>query len=144
MRQIVADLMSEQRFPMILLGAFAGLALLLAAVGNYWVISYSVTQRVPEIAIRMALGADKKSVVSLFVVQELRLVCTGIVVGAFGALILTRTLASLSHLLYGIRWRDPLTFGSESVVLIGAALSACYIPARRATKGRRYASARYE
>jgi ABC-type antimicrobial peptide transport system permease subunit len=133
MRQIVADSMSAQRFPMILLGAFAGLALLLTAVGIYGMISYSVTQRVQEIGIRMALGADKRNVLSHFVAQELRLVFAGIVVGAVGALILTRTLASFSHLLYGTRSSDPLTFAAVSVVLISVAALACYIPARRAT-----------
>jgi ABC-type antimicrobial peptide transport system permease subunit len=134
MRQIVSDSMSEQRFPMILLGAFAGLALLLAAVGIYGVISYSVTQRVQEIGIRMALGADKRNVLRLFIGRELRLVLAGIVVGAVGALILTRTLSSLSHLLYGVGSGDPVTFASVSVVLISVAALACYIPARRATK----------
>jgi putative ABC transport system permease protein len=118
---------------MILLGAFAGLALLLAGVGIYGMISYSVTQRVQEIGIRMALGADKRNVVSLFVAQELRLVFAGIVVGAFGAWILTRTLSSLSHLLYGIPSSDPLTFATVSVVLASVAALAGYIPARRAT-----------
>ena len=107
MRQIVADSMSEQRFPMILLGTFAGLALLLAAVGIYGMISYSVTQRVQEIGIRMALGADKGNVLRLFIGRELRLVLAGIAAGAAGALILTRTLSSLSHLLYGIRIERP-------------------------------------
>jgi predicted permease len=134
MRQIVADSMSEQRFPMILLGAFAGLALLLAAVGIYGMISYSVTQRVHEIGIRMALGADKASVLRLFIGRELRLVLVGMAAGAGGALILTRTLSSLSHLLYGIGSSDPLTFATVSVVLMGVAALACYIPARRAAK----------
>jgi predicted permease len=134
MRQIVADSMSEQRFPMILLGAFAGLALLLAAVGIYGTISYSVTQRVQEIGIRMALGADRGDVLRLFIGRELRLVLVGVAAGAAGALIVTRTLSSLSHLLYGIGSSDPLTFAIVSVVLMGVAALACYIPARRAAK----------
>jgi putative ABC transport system permease protein len=144
MRQIVADSMSEQRFPMILLGAFAGLALLLAAVGIYGMISYSVTRRVQEIGIRMALGADKRNVLRLFIGQELRLVFAGLVVGGVGALILTRTLSSLSHLLYGIRSSDPLTFATVSAVLISVAALACYIPARRATKVDPMVALRYE
>jgi predicted permease len=144
MRQIVADSMSEQRFPMILLGAFAGLALLLAAVGIYGMISYSVTQRVQEIGIRMALGADKRNVLRLFIGRELRLVLAGIALGAVGALILTRTLSSLSHLLYGIGSSDPLTFATVSVVLIGVAALACYIPARRAAKVDPIVALRYE
>ena len=144
MRQIVADSMSEQRFPMILLGAFAGLALLLAAVGIYGMISYSVTQRVQEIGIRMALGADKRSVLHLFIGRELRLVLAGIALGAVGAPILTQTLSSLSHLLYGIGSSDPLTFATVSVVLIGVAALACYIPARRAAKVDPIVALRYE
>jgi predicted permease len=143
-RQIVADSMSGQRFPMILLGAFAGLALLLAAVGIYGVISYSVTRRVQEIGIRMALGADQKNVLRLFIGQELRLVFAGIVVGAVGALLLTRTLSSLSHLLYGVGSSDPLTFATVSAVLISVAALACYIPARRATKVDPMVALRYE
>jgi predicted permease len=134
MRQIVADSMSEQRFPMILLAGFAGIALLLAAVGIYGTISYSVTQRVQEIGIRMALGADKRNIVRLFIGRELKLVLAGIAVGAVGALILTRTLSSWSHLLHGIGSSDPLTFATVSVVLIGVAALACSIPARRAAK----------
>ena len=144
MREIVADSMSEQRFPMTLLGAFAGLALLLAAVGIYGVISYSVTQRVQEIGIRMALGADKRNVLHLFIGRELRLVLAGIAVGTVGALILTRTLSSLSHLLYGVRPSDPLTFATVSVVLISVSILACYIPARRAAKVDPIVALRYE
>jgi predicted permease len=134
MRQIVADSMSEQRFPMMLLGAFAGLALLLAAVGIYGMISYTVTQRVQEIGIRMALGADKGNVLRLFIGVQMRLVFAGIVLGAVGAFILARMLSSLSHLLYGVGSSDPLTFAMVSVVLIGVAALASYIPARRAVK----------
>jgi len=134
MQQIISDSMSEQRFPMILLAAFAGLALLLASVGIYGMISYSVTQRVQEIGIRMALGADKGNIFRLFIGQELKLVLCGIAVGAAGALILTRTLSSLSHLLYGVGLGDPLTFAICSIGLIGVATLAGYIPARRAVK----------
>ncbi len=144
MRQIVADSMSEQRYPMILLGTFAALALLLAAVGIYGMISYSVTQRVQEIGIRMAVGADRGNVFRLFVGAELRLVLAGIAVGAIGALILTRTLSSLSHLLYGVGPSDLLTFAIVSVLLNGVAALACYIPARRATKIDPIMALRYE
>ncbi len=144
MRQIVADSMSDQRFPMILLGTFAGLALLLAAVGIYGMISYSVTQRVQEIGIRMALGADKGNVLRLFIGRELRVVLAGVAAGVAGALILTRTLSSLSHLLYGIGSNDPLTFAAVSLVLIGVAALASYIPARRAAKVDPVVALRYE
>jgi len=144
MRQIVADSMSEQRFPMMLLGAFAALALLLAAVGIYGMISYSVTQRVQEIGIRMALGADKGNVLRLFIGRQMRLVLAGIAVGSVGALILTRMLSSLSHLLYGIGSSDPLTFAAVSLVLIGVAALACYIPARRAVEVDPVVALRYE
>jgi putative ABC transport system permease protein len=124
--------MTRQRFPMILLVAFAVLALLLATVGIYGVISYSTAQRVPEIGIRMALGATKGDVLQMLVRQGLRVAFIGIAIGAVAASILTRVLSSFSHLLYGVRATDPLTFASVSLCLILAALFACYIPARRA------------
>jgi ABC-type antimicrobial peptide transport system permease subunit len=144
MRQIISNSMSEQRFPMILLGAFAGLALLLASVGIYGMISYSVTQRVQEIGIRMALGADKGNVLRMFIGQELKLVLTGIVIGFVGALILTQTLRSFSHLLYGVGSWDPLTFASVSIVLIAVAVLAGYIPSHRAAKVDPVVAMRYE
>lgn len=134
MRQIISDSISEQRFPMILLSTFAGLALLLAAVGIYGVISHSVTQRVQEIGIRMALGADKGRVVRLFVGKQLTLVSSAVVLGGVGALVLTRVLSSFSHLLYGVGAADPVTCFSASILLITVAALAAYIPARRATK----------
>ena len=144
MQQIISYSMSEQRFPMILLGAFAGLALLLASVGIYGIISYSVTQRVQEVGIRMALGADKAKVLRLFISQELKLVFGGIAIGSIGALILTRTLRSFSHLLYGVGSQDPLTFATVSIVLIALAALAGYIPARRAAKVDPIVALRYE
>lgn len=144
MRQIISDSMSEQRFPMILLSAFAGLALLLAAVGIYGVISHSVTQRVQEIGIRMALGANQGCVLRLFVGKQLGLVLSALVVGGVGALILTRVLSSFSHLLYGVSSADPLTFLSVSILLITVAALAAYIPARRATKVDPMVALRYE
>jgi predicted permease len=134
MQQIISNSISEERFPMILLGAFAGLALLLASVGIYGMISYSVAQRVKEIGVRMALGADRGKVLRLFVGQELKVVLTGIAIGTIGALTLIRTLKSFSHLLYGVGSRDPLTFATVSMVLLALAALAGYIPARRAAK----------
>jgi ABC-type antimicrobial peptide transport system permease subunit len=134
MQQIVKDSMSPQRFPMILLGAFAVLALLLASVGIYGVISYSMTQRLREIGIRMALGAVKRDVLRMVLGQGLRLTLGGVAVGVVAALVLTRVLLSFSHLLYGVSAGDPWTLIAVSLVLIGAALLACYIPARRAAR----------
>ncbi len=134
MRELLAGSMARQRFPMILLVAFAALALLLATVGIYGVISYSTAQRIPEIGIRMALGAAKWDVLRMLVGQGLRLALIGIAIGAFAAVTLTRALSSFSRLLYGVRATDPLTFVAVSLCLIVAALLACYFPARRAAQ----------
>jgi putative ABC transport system permease protein len=144
MQQIVSGSMSSQRFPMIMLGAFAALALLLASVGIYGVISYSVTQRVHEIGIRMALGAEKRTIFQLVIGQGLRLALMGLAIGVTAALILTRLLSSFSHLLYGVGASDPATFASVAGVLTGVALLACYIPARRAMRVDPMAALRYE
>jgi predicted permease len=133
MQQIASESMSSQRFPMILLGAFAGLALLLASVGIYGVISYSVSQRTHEIGIRMALGAETRDVFRIVIGQGLRLAIVGLAIGTGAALILTRVIPSFSHLLYGVRASDPITFVSVSVTLTAVAILACYIPARRAS-----------
>ena len=132
MQQLVSESVDGQRFPMILLSAFAILALLLASVGIYGVMSYSMTQRVREIGIRMALGAVRRDVLRMVLSQGLRLALAGIGMGAVAALILTRLPSSFSHLLYGVRAVDPLTFIAVSLVLLGTALLACYVPARRA------------
>ena len=134
MQQIISESMSAQRFPMILLAAFAGLALLLAAVGIYGVISYFVTQRIHEIGIRIALGANKRNILGLVIGQGLRLALAGVVAGGVGALILMRILSSLSHLLYGVGANDPITFFAVALALLGVAFLACYIPARRAAQ----------
>jgi predicted permease len=132
MQQIVSESMSTQRLPMLLLGAFAALALLLASVGIYGVISYSVAQRINEIGIRMALGAEKRNIFQMIIGQGLRLVLYGLAIGIIAALFLTRLLSSFSHLLYGVGASDPLTFVTVSLMLAGVAILACYIPARRA------------
>jgi predicted permease len=144
MQQIISNSISEQRFPMILLGAFAGLALLLGSVGIYGMISYSISQRVQEIGVRMALGATKGNVLRLFIGQELKLVLSGVAVGILGALPLARTLSSWSYLLYGVETGDPLTFAVASIGLIAAAALASYVPARRATKVDPLVALRYE
>jgi putative ABC transport system permease protein len=134
MQEIVSDSMSSQRLPMTLLGAFAALSLVLAAVGIYGVTSYAMAQRVQEIGVRMALGAGKWAIFRMVIAQGLRLALTGIVIGAPGALILTRAVSSFSRLLYGVGAGDPLTFVSVSFALVGVTLLACYIPAHRAMR----------
>jgi ABC-type antimicrobial peptide transport system permease subunit len=126
--------MMSQRFPTILLGAFAVLALLLASSGIYGVISYLMTQRVREIGIRLALGAEKQDVLRMVLGQGLRMAAAGIAIGIAAALVLARLLSSFSQLLFGVRSNDPPTLAVVSLVLIGAALLACYVPARRAAR----------
>ena len=144
MQEIVSASMSSQRFPTMLLGTFGGLALLLASVGIYGVISYSVTQRMREIGIRMALGAKRRDIFQMTIGQGLWLAFAGLGIGIPVALILTRVLSTFSHLLYGVSPSDPLTFVSVSLVLTLVAASACYIPARRATKVDPMVALRYE
>ena len=144
MQQIVSESMSSQRSPMILLGAFAALALLLASVGIYGVISYSVAQRIHEIGIRMALGAEKQAIFRMVVGQGLRLALAGLAIGVVAALILTRVLSSFSLLLYGVGASDPATFVTISALLTAVAVLACYIPARRATRVDPMVALRYE
>ena len=134
MQEIASESMSSQRFPMILLEVFAGLALLLASVGIYGVISYSVSQRVHEIGIRMALGAERSGIFRMIIGQGLRMALAGLAVGVVAAVILTRLLSSFTNLLYGVRASDPATFIGVAVVLALVALAACYIPARRAVR----------
>ena len=144
MQQALSQSLSAQRFPMVLLGVFAGLALLLASIGVYGVISYSVIQRVHEIGIRMALGAARRDVFCMVIGQGLRLALAGVAIGVATALILTRLLSSFSHLLYGVGASDPATFLVVSVILTGVAILACYIPARRAMRVDPMAALRHE
>jgi predicted permease len=132
MKEIVGESMSSQRFPMILLGTFAALALLLASIGIYGVMSYSVSQRVHEIGVRMALGAKKQNILGMVVGHGLRLAVAGLAIGTAAALMLARVLSSFSHLLYGVGASDPATFVAVSAMLTVVAVLACYLPARRA------------
>jgi putative ABC transport system permease protein len=131
MEDIMADSISQQRFTMLLLAAFAGLALLLAAVGIYSVLSYSVRRRVREIGIRMALGAQIGDVLRLVVVEGMKPTLLGLAIGVAGALALGRV---VSKLIYGVSAADPATFAAVSVLLAVVAFAASVIPAWRATR----------
>ena len=121
-----------QRFPMILMGTFAALALLLASIGTFGVISYSVTRRVQEIGVRMALGAEKSRVFRMIIVEGLRLALISILIGGVTAFIAARLLSSFSDLLYGVGTDDPVTLLSVCIILTAVAVLASYVPARRA------------
>ena len=131
MDDIVANSLSQQRFNMLLLAAFAGLALLLAAVGIYSVLSYSVRRRVREIGIRMALGAQIGDVLRMVVIEGMKPTGLGLAIGLAGALALGRV---VSKLVYGVSPADPVTFVAVSVLLVAVALAASVIPAWRATR----------
>jgi predicted permease len=131
MDDVVANSLGTRRVSMQLFTVFAIAALLLAAIGIYGVMAYSVTQRTQEIGIRMALGAQKSDVLRLVVRQGMTLAAIGVVVGLVGALGLTRV---ISNLLFGVGASDPTTFIGISLLLIAVAFVACYLPARRAAK----------
>jgi ABC-type antimicrobial peptide transport system, permease component len=131
MDSLISRSLAERQFSMILLIVFASVALLLASVGIYGVISYVVVQRAPEMGLRMALGARPVDVLKLILGGGGKLAAIGISVGVVGALGLTRLMTSL---LYGVSAADPITFAGVVILLILVALSACYVPARRASK----------
>jgi putative ABC transport system permease protein len=131
MQDVVGASLAQQRFNMLLLAVFAGLALLLAAIGIYSVLAYSVKRRVREIGIRMALGAQVRDVLRLIVIEGMRPTLIGVAIGLAGALALGRVLANL---IYGVKPTDPITFGTVSVLLAGVGLFASIIPAYRATR----------
>jgi putative ABC transport system permease protein len=127
----VSDSLAQPRFESGLLILFGGLALFLAACGIYGVLAYSVAQRRREIAVRMALGAEKVDILSLVIKQGLKLCLIGAVLGLLIASALTRIIQSL---LYGVTTTDPLTFAAVTLLLVGVVLLACWVPARRATQ----------
>ena len=133
--------LSEQQMSMVLLGSFAGLALLLASIGIYSVLSYAVRRRVPEIGIRMALGAQTGDVLAMILWQGAKLVAIGVGVGIAVALGLSRLMASQ---LFGITATDPLTFLAVAVLLMAVAIAACYLPALRATRVNPVVALRYD
>ena len=127
--QTVSDSVSQRRFSMEMITSFAATALLLAAVGIYGLISYTVSERTHEIGIRLALGARKADIFSIILGQGLRLTILGATIGLIGALIVSQ---SMKTLLYDVRPTDPLTFAGVTLLFVGVALVACYLPARRA------------
>ncbi len=141
MEEVLSTSVAPRRFNMLLLAAFAGLALLLASIGIYGVMSYSVSQYTQEIGIRMALGARAADVLRLIIRQGMGLVLIGLAIGTAGALALTRVMSSL---LFEVKPADPLTFASVSVLLAAVAFAANYIPARRATRVDPMIALRYE
>ena len=141
LESVLAKSIAKARFSTLLLTVFAGVALVLAAVGIYGVISYLVTQRLHEIGVRMALGAQTSDVLKLVLRNGMVLALVGVLVGLGGAFALTRVMTSL---LFGITPTDAVTFGTVSALLMLVALFACYIPARRATKVDPLMALRYE
>jgi ABC-type antimicrobial peptide transport system permease subunit len=141
LEQIKTETMAGDRLRSLLLGVFAGIALLLSAVGLYGVISYSVAERTGEIGIRGALGASRGNLLGLILRHGIWMTGTGLAIGFLGAFGLTRLLATL---LFGVGVWDPLTIASVAGILICVGLLACYVPARRATKVDPLVALRYE
>jgi len=141
MSDVVAATLAPRKFNMLLFALFAVLALLLATLGIYGVMAYSVAQRTHEIGVRMALGARRLDVLKLVVRQGMSLVVIGMALGIGGAIALTRVMASL---LFGVTAKDPLTFAAVGLLLAIVALVACYIPATRASRVDPLIALRYE
>jgi putative ABC transport system permease protein len=141
MHEIRAESVASERLNLTLLSIFAGIALVLAIVGIYGVMSYTVTQRTHEIGIRMAIGAQPRDVFRMVIGQGMTLALIGVGIGLIGAFALTRLMASM---LFDIAPTDPVTFAVIAVLLTTVALLACFIPGRRATKVDPVISLRYE
>jgi putative ABC transport system permease protein len=141
MHEVIQGSLASRRFAMMLLGTFAFLALLLASMGIYGVISYSVSQRTHEIGVRLALGAQREEVLRLVLGQGARVALMGILLGLAASAVLTRL---MSNLLYGVSATDPLTLAAVAVLLMFVALLACYTPARRAMRVDPVVALRYE
>jgi predicted lysophospholipase L1 biosynthesis ABC-type transport system permease subunit len=131
MNEVIADSLARRRFAMILLNAFAAVALLLSSIGLYGVISYLVGQQTQELGIRLALGAERADVLLLVLRQGMKMTLPGVALGLLAALGLTRLLAQM---LYGVSATDPVTFAVIALLLVAVALAACFVPAWRATK----------
>jgi len=131
MDEVISNSMAQRRLTMLVLAIFAGAALLLAAVGIYGVLSYSVTERTQEIGIRMALGAEQSAVLRMIVGQALGLAAVGIAIGGGAAFLLTRLMTGM---LFNVKHGDPITFVTVAVMLAGVAAVASYVPGRRATR----------
>ena len=141
MSQLMDDAVSQPRFLTVLISIFAGVALFLATIGIYGVIAYSVAQRTQEIGLRMALGANPLNVLTLVVGHGFKLAIAGIVIGLLAAFALTRVITTF---LFGVEAMDPLTYVFTALILLGVAIAASYLPARRATKVDPLTAVRYQ
>ena len=141
MERIVNDSISQQRFALLLLSSFSGLALILSAVGLYGVISYVAAQRVHEIGVRMALGASRRDVLGMVLGEGMKITAVGVAIGLAAAFGLTRLIANL---IFGVGATDPVTFLGVAALLLSVSLAACYIPAHRAMRVDPIIALRYE